>query len=229
MDEKLIQSLWDRFDRSDATELIYEADGARLELKKAEPKKEIIYGGGLTEADTMRALGAVSGAKQGGYMQTAAYGDAYMHHADEYSVPTDKVSANSAAGDIIPRYDTGKNTDIKNAASYAAAPYSNAAYNNEPYSNASYNNATYTNSAESSGIYVRAPLPGTFYRAASPDDEPFVIIGKKVKQGEVVGIVESMKMMNEIVAHDDGIVAELIAENGAIVGYDEELMKLVQN
>ena len=52
------------------------------------------------------------------------------------------------------------------------------------------------------------------------------MIGKKIKQGDVIGIVESMKMMNEIVAGEDGTVVEIYAEDGTMVGYDEKLIRL---
>ena len=154
MDEKLIHSLWDRFDRSDVSELVYECGEGKLVLKREKQQPVIVSAG----APAVQAASVQQGAApaQGGTEQ--------------------QPKAEKAADD--------------------------------------------------NGIYVRSPLPGTFYRAASPDDEPFVMIGKEVHQGDVIGIVESMKMMNEIVADTDGVVAEILAEDGTMVGYDEKLIRL---
>ena len=73
---------------------------------------------------------------------------------------------------------------------------------------------------------ILAPLVGTFYRAASPEGEPFVKEGQKVKKGDVVGIIEAMKLMNEITADRDGTVQDIPAENGALVGFHQVLVRL---
>ena len=71
-----------------------------------------------------------------------------------------------------------------------------------------------------------APLVGTFYRAASPEKEPFVKVGQRVRKGDVVGIIEAMKLMNEVTADHDGIVKEIPAENGALVSFHQTLVRL---
>ncbi len=76
------------------------------------------------------------------------------------------------------------------------------------------------------GTPVKAPLIGTFYRAPSPDEKPFVEVGQSVKKGDVVGIIEAMKLMNEITAPEDGVVKSILAENGNMVEYGEVLMVL---
>jgi acetyl-CoA carboxylase biotin carboxyl carrier protein len=75
-------------------------------------------------------------------------------------------------------------------------------------------------------IEIKAPLVGTFYRAPSPEDKPFVTIGQTVKKGDVVGIIEAMKMMNEITAAQDGVVTAIDAEDGSLVEYDQTLVRL---
>lgn len=75
-------------------------------------------------------------------------------------------------------------------------------------------------------IEIKAPFVGTFYRAASPEDKPFVTAGQSVKKGEIIGIIEAMKLMNEIAAPQDGVVAELLVEDGALVEYNQVLMTL---
>lgn len=70
---------------------------------------------------------------------------------------------------------------------------------------------------------IKSPLVGTFYLASSPDSEPFVSVGQKVKKGDVVCIIEAMKIMNEITATDDGIIEEIHFNSGQAVGYDDTL------
>ena len=73
---------------------------------------------------------------------------------------------------------------------------------------------------------VQAPLVGTFYRAPSPDAEPFVEIGDSVKSGDVLCIIEAMKNMNEIQTDVDGIIREICIENGALVEFGKSLFKI---
>ena len=75
-------------------------------------------------------------------------------------------------------------------------------------------------------IEIKAPFVGTFYQAASPEDKPFVTAGQSVKKGEIIGMIEAMKLMNEIAAPQDGVVAELLVEDGALVEYNQVLMTL---
>lgn len=71
--------------------------------------------------------------------------------------------------------------------------------------------------------FVRSPMVGTFYAAASPTAKPFVEIGQKVKAGDVLCIVEAMKMMNQIECDKDGTVASRLVENGNPVEFDQPL------
>ena len=73
---------------------------------------------------------------------------------------------------------------------------------------------------------VRSPLVGTFYRAPAPGEESYVEVGDTVKAGQVLCIVEAMKMMNEIVADVSGEVVEVLAENSGGVEYDQPLFRL---
>ncbi len=77
--------------------------------------------------------------------------------------------------------------------------------------------------AESSGNIVKSPLVGTFYAAPSEDADPFVKIGDKVKKGQVLAIVEAMKLMNDIESDFDGEIAEIYVENGQPVEYGQPL------
>jgi acetyl-CoA carboxylase biotin carboxyl carrier protein len=76
---------------------------------------------------------------------------------------------------------------------------------------------------EIAGHTVKAPMVGTFYRAASPEAKPFVEIGDSVKAGQTICIIEAMKLMNEIEADVEGVVKAILAENGQPVEYGEPL------
>ena len=80
--------------------------------------------------------------------------------------------------------------------------------------------------AEDDAELVTAPMVGTYYAAASPDEAPFVKVGQKVNKGDVLCIIEAMKMMSEITAQYDGVVAEILAENGQAVGFGAPLLRL---
>ena len=80
---------------------------------------------------------------------------------------------------------------------------------------------------ETNGLHaIRSPLVGTFYRAPAPGEESYVEVGDTVKAGQVLCIVEAMKMMNEIVADVSGEVVEVLAENSGGVEYDQPLFRL---
>lgn len=76
------------------------------------------------------------------------------------------------------------------------------------------------------GSAVTCPLVGVFYAAASPEDAPFVTVGSAVKKGDVLCIVEAMKLMNEITADKDGVITEICVENGQVVEYGQPLFYL---
>jgi len=72
--------------------------------------------------------------------------------------------------------------------------------------------------------YVQSPMVGTFYRAASPDSDPFVDEGDSVRKGQALCIIEAMKMMNEIEAEIGGKLVKILCENGQPVEYGQPLM-----
>ena len=75
-------------------------------------------------------------------------------------------------------------------------------------------------------IEVKSPLVGVYYSAPSPDAETFVSIGGKVKKGDVLCIIETMKLMNEIVAEQDGEIVDICIKNGDIAEYGQVLFKM---
>ena len=82
-------------------------------------------------------------------------------------------------------------------------------------------------SAESNGYHVvRSPMVGTFYRSSSPALEPFVSVGDTVASGQTLCILEAMKLMNELGSDVDGVVREVLADNGAAVEYGQALFAI---
>jgi acetyl-CoA carboxylase biotin carboxyl carrier protein len=79
---------------------------------------------------------------------------------------------------------------------------------------------------EKPGHMVTSPFVGTFYRAPSPDAAPFVDVGTAVKKGQVLCIVEAMKLMNELEAEVDGKVAEIFVQNATPVEFGEKLFRI---
>lgn len=79
---------------------------------------------------------------------------------------------------------------------------------------------------EQDGFYVTSPFVGTFYRAPSPESDPFVEVGDAIAPGQVLCIVEAMKLMNEIEAEVPGTVVEILVENGKPVEYGDRLFRI---
>lgn len=77
--------------------------------------------------------------------------------------------------------------------------------------------------ADMAGQVVKAPLVGTFYSASAPDAAPFVQVGDTVAEGQTLGIIEAMKLMNEIESDYAGTVKEILVENGQMVEYGQPL------
>ncbi|MCZ6854479.1 MAG: acetyl-CoA carboxylase biotin carboxyl carrier protein [Gammaproteobacteria bacterium] len=81
-------------------------------------------------------------------------------------------------------------------------------------------------SATDAALVVRAPMAGTFYKSPEPGGEPFVRVGQRVEVGDVLCIIESMKMMNEITVQIPGTVAAIDIANGEAVASEQVLFRL---
>ncbi len=73
---------------------------------------------------------------------------------------------------------------------------------------------------------ITSPMVGVFYRAAAENMDPFVHVGDAVKAGDVLCIIESMKLMNEITSNCDGVIAEICVQNAEVVDYGRTLFKI---
>ena len=83
-----------------------------------------------------------------------------------------------------------------------------------------------TPSAPVGGTPVPSPMVGVFYAAPSPEAEAFVTVGQTVKKGQVLCIIEAMKLMNEITAEEDGVISAVCITNGHVVEYGTELFRI---
>ena len=82
------------------------------------------------------------------------------------------------------------------------------------------------NESAGDAVEIKAPLVGTFYQAPGPDEQPYVKVGQQVKNGDVVGIIEAMKLMNEVVAPQDGVILSIDATDGNMVQYGQVLFTM---
>lgn len=78
---------------------------------------------------------------------------------------------------------------------------------------------------EKDDTVIAAPLVGTYYAASSPEAEPFVAVGDRVKKGQTVCLIEAMKMISEIPAPCDCIITEIVKENGSLAAFGEPLFR----
>lgn len=81
-------------------------------------------------------------------------------------------------------------------------------------------------SARDSGSYIFSPMVGTFYSASSPDSSPFVKVGDEVKAGQCVGVIEAMKMMNEVDAEENAKIVSALVKDGQNVEYGQPLFQI---
>ena len=80
--------------------------------------------------------------------------------------------------------------------------------------------------SDSDGAAIKAPMVGTFYSAPSPDALPFVQVGKNVKVGDTLCIIEAMKIMNPIEAETSGVISAILVDNGQPVEFDQPLFMI---
>ena len=113
---------------------------------------------------------------------------------------------------------------VKQAAAVPATTYmmaAPAAAHSEPAAPAAI--AAIAEPQEASGHTVKAPMVGTFYRAGSPESSSFVEVGQTVKEGDILCVIEAMKLMNEIEADAGGVIKAILVENGQPVEFGQPM------
>ena len=104
----------------------------------------------------------------------------------------------------------------------ASQPINISSLNDEEVSNSSSDSVGENINIEE----ILSPMPGTYYSSPSPDDPPFITKGDKVKKGQVLCIIEAMKIMNEIESEFDGVISEVKVKNGDPVEYNQKLFSI---
>ena len=125
----------------------------------------------------------------------------------------------------VPAAETGAQSAAASGILSAASSEMYAVYGQNA-GNLAANPASMEASGVSSDQVVTCPLVGTFYSAPSPDAEDFVKVGDTVKKGQVLGIVEAMKLMNEIESDYDGVVEAILVKDGETVEYGQPLFRI---
>lgn len=85
-------------------------------------------------------------------------------------------------------------------------------------------NIVYDERVISSGNWVKAPLVGTFYTKANPDAKPYITVGQSVKKGQVLCLIEAMKVMNEIKADCNAVIKEIKGVDGKMVEFNQDII-----
>jgi len=167
--------------------------------KKQEPGGDVVGGVNLTEVERLLAFMQAHGLEE------------FEYQHDDVHIRLKKAAVGSAAPAAVP-------VIVAPAANAAPAP---ASFAEEPAAVA--HSHTVSAPATEDLHIVKSPIVGTFYSSPSPDADAFVTVGSHVKSGQVLCIIEAMKLMNEIEADASGEVARIFVENGHPVEYGEPL------
>lgn len=126
-------------------------------------------------------------------------------------------------GDVVLRLKSGTENLVNTGSTKAKMPYSESVI--DP---AAGSQSTIIKDAEVSkpGKMIKAPIAGVFYSTPEPDAAPYVSVGDKVHKGDVMGLLEAMKTMNEIKAPEDGVVLEILAENEKFTEYGAPVFRI---
>ena len=147
------------------------------------------------------------------------------------SPPKGKITSDISSNFVIPQAPVPQ-------APVPQAPVSQAPVPQAPivhHTNLSHGNDATTSSntsienTESSHLVIKSPIIGTFYRKPSPDKEPFINVGDKIEVGSVVGIVEAMKLFNEIESEISGTIIKVLVDDMSPVEYDQPLFLVDKN
>ena len=129
-----------------------------------------------------------------------------------------KIKIKNGSGEIVIE------KEVKTEVMPVAAPLAPVMTSPAPAANAAASELAAPQTPSYNGNVVKAPIVGTFYSSPSPDSAPFVTVGSSVSKGDTIFIIESMKLMNEVQSDFNGIVKEILVENGSAVEYDQPIM-----
>jgi acetyl-CoA carboxylase biotin carboxyl carrier protein len=107
-----------------------------------------------------------------------------------------------------------------------SSPTVSTPVDNPPVAPSSESTPSPTKVEQQKWVEITSPMVGTFYRAPTPDESPFVEVGERINKGDTVCIIEAMKLMNEIEAEVAGDIMEILLENGEPVEYGQPLMRV---
>lgn len=108
-------------------------------------------------------------------------------------------------------------------------PPMSGAYNGDPAGVGTHAPSTESAAPAKEGHVVIAPMIGTYYSAPAPGENAFVIVGDEIEVGQVIGIIEAMKIMNEITSDQAGVVTEILVENAQAVEYGSPLVRIAKS
>lgn len=117
----------------------------------------------------------------------------------------------------------GSKVKIKNRQKEAAADSDYTDYSEQEAGTVTESSSADVQETVKDEDYIKAPLVGVFYSAPSPEKSAYVSVGDYVNKGDVVCLIEAMKMMNEVVAHKSGVIKSVLVENEDMVEYDTPL------
>lgn len=139
---------------------------------------------------------------------------------DEYYVKLDKSLCREKESDF-------KNDTLVSETKSSIQPINqNTVRDNEKQENTEVSQSKAETLNEEGTFIIKSPMVGSFYKAPSPEDEPYAILGNQVKKGDVVCIIEAMKLMNEIECEEDGEIIEILCKDGDLVEYGQPLFKV---
>lgn len=139
----------------------------------------------------------------------------------------DELCIDTKAATITVKRGGARETSVVSMAPMQAAPAQVATYMPEPAKAPVATDSSEAKAApKTSGHIVTSPFVGTFYRSPNPDSPSYVELGQKVEKGQVLCIVEAMKLMNEIEADKSGVIKTILVENGEPVQYGQDLFEI---
>ena len=197
MKEEFILKLFEKFEKGDAVVLQIKQDDCELILKKE---------GAFPKSDSAAAaLPPVMYAAPPAFMPPGGFAGypAGAPVVDSVGTSAQAVSSNSAAVQNAPAASAGNTASAQGtpASGGQAAPDKNL-------------------------VFIKSPIVGTFYRSPSPDSPPYVEKGAAVKKGQPLCVLEAMKMMNTLECEYDGVIEDILASNGDLVEFDQNIFAI---